>query len=369
MSTARIKIKRLIIIIAVFIICVLPVFISNTYSTPNTSVFVDDSNLVQTGTVTASDGDTAPGSPSYGTQNTTLYPCDISETENNGLRQIIKTYELDAGESPDYIPRESFENGGWLYAFTDLTKKETPVYVTKDDSTTVSIKSETKDIDEIIGQLTPTLEYSSPDGFTGLLTLNIPSITIEAADEADTASEADAETPDELNADSTDVSSSYHTTAVYKGTLSKLINDKTNYSAYFTGMMLTPSPTPAAPLQPDDPAQQKSPSLARAVVISSCFALVCCLVFFILFRGNVKVYNLSESAYVLLGEARIGFTYPVINLTPFAGKAVTGSFILILNRNIAKRLYDKPVTTNYGGKSLQHIVQYNGGEYHMEVSF
>ena len=93
------------------------------------------------------------------------------------------------------------------------------------------------------------------------------------------------------------------------------------------------------------------------------------MVFFILFCGNVKVYNLSDSAYVLLGEARIGFTYPIINLTPFAGKAVTGSFVLILNCNVAKRLYDKPITINYGGKSLQHIVQYNGGEYHITADF
>ena len=133
--------------------------------------------------------------------------------------------------------------------------------------------------------------------------------------------------------------------------------------------MITPSPTPAAPLPSNEPEQQTRPSLVKAVVSSSCIALVCCLVFFILFRGNVKVYNSSENAYVLLGEARIGFTYPVINLTPFAGKAATGSFILILSRNVAKRFYDKPITINYGGKSLRHIVQYNGGEYNIEVSF
>ena len=154
-----------------------------------------------------------------------------------------------------------------------------PVNATKDDSVTVSVDTDTKDIDEIIGKLAPTLEYSSPDGFTGLLSLAISSIAIEAADEteADPGAEIDTRTSDGSIVDSPVIGSSYHTTVAYRGTL--------------------------------------------------------------------------------------------INLTPFAGKAATGNFILILSRNVAKRFYDKPITINYGGKSLRHIVQYNGGEYNIEVSF
>ena len=224
MSMARIKIKRFIIVIAIFIICVLPVFISGTYSTPVTGVNDNGSSPVQTGTTAAvSDGNTVPGSLSPGSQSTALYPCDISESENNGLRQIIKIYELDAGESPVCIPRESFENGGWLYAFTDLTKKMSPVNATKDDSVTVNVDTDTKDIDEIIGKLAPTLEYSSPDGFTGLLSLDISSIAIEAADEteADPGAEIDTGTSDGLIVDSPVSRSSYHTTVAYRGTLSR----------------------------------------------------------------------------------------------------------------------------------------------------
>jgi len=383
MSTARIKIKRLIIIIVIFIICVLPVFISGTYSTPDTGVIENGSSPVRTGTATsASDVNTAPGSLSSGSQSTGLYPCDISESENNGLRQIIKTYELDAGESPDCIPKGNFESGGWLYTFTDLTKKESSVNVTKDDSVTINIDSNTKDADEIIGRLAPTLEYSSPDGFTGLLSLDISSIVVEATDkvEANQSTEADPSSDaaktetepvisDESNIGLPDTGPSYHTTAVYRGTLSKLLNDKTIYSAYFTGMVITPSPMPIAPLVSNEPVEQNKPSLAKAVIISSCIALICCLLYFFLFRGNVKVYNLNDSAYVLLGEARIGFTYAVINLTPFAGKAVTGNFILVINRHVTNRLSDKQVTINYGGKSLQHIIRFTDNEYRIEVSF
>jgi len=376
MRMAHRRIKRRVIIISAFIICILPMLISGTYSLQDNAVIAGDSTLIQTdNTPVVSDGDesadVAPENLSSTSQSTELYPCDINESENNGLRQMVKTYELDAGESPDCISKDSFENGGWLYAFTDLTKKDSPVYVTKGDSVSVSIDSDTKDIDEIMSKLAPTLPYSSPDGYTGLLSLDISSISVEAADEAETDPdmEADTQTPSETNTDPPDTVSSYHTTAIYTGTLSKLLNEKTVYSAYFTGMMITPSSTPAAPLLPDKPAEQNEHPMTRAVAISSCIALIFCLLYFILFRGNVKVYNLYESAYVQLGEARIGFTYPVINLTPFTGKAVTGNFVLIINRKTAKRLSDKPVTINYGGRSLQHIVQYNSGEYHMEVNF
>jgi len=40
-----------------------------------------------------------------------------------------------------------------------------------------------------------------------------------------------------------------------------------------------------------------------------------------------------------------------------------------LDRNIAKRLSDKVVTINYGGKSLQHIVLFDGSEYQITVDF
>ena len=70
-----------------------------------------------------------------------------------------------------------------------------------------------------------------------------------------------------------------------------------------------------------------------------------------------------------IGKTRVGYTILVINLTPFTRNAVIGGFVLILDRRIAKRLSDKVVTINYGGKSLQHIVHFDGGEYQFEVDF
>ena len=54
-----------------------------------------------------------------------LYPADVQIVIEDGKRQIVKTYTLTAGESPDNIPRDSFERDGWLYTLTDITQERT----------------------------------------------------------------------------------------------------------------------------------------------------------------------------------------------------------------------------------------------------
>jgi len=376
--------KRLLIFAGIFFVGILPVFISNTLSySDGTTVPID---------LTGQDSDAAdsPAMNELGAvpselsgQSTKVYPSDIYEAENSGIRQIIKTYELSAASPPDNIPKEGFDNAGWRYEFTDITKKNVTDNVTKEYSVPLSIKTGTKDIDEIISQLAPTLQYFAPDGYSGLLSLDISSIVVEAADEADAnpdneavdgpVVEPDIDTETEADSsagtESVEDTSVYKTTAIYTGTLSKMSAEKAVYSVYFTGIKITPTHTPAAPEKQEPPAVHNRPVVTKTVVISSCLSFICCLLLFLVFRGNVKVYNLQEGAYVLLGEARIGFTYPVINLTKFAGKAITGSFVLALNRHISKRTNDKTVTVNYGGKSLQHIVRYVNGEYHIIIDF
>ena len=93
------------------------------------------------------------------------------------------------------------------------------------------------------------------------------------------------------------------------------------------------------------------------------------VVFFFFFRRNVKVHNLRDGKYLPIGKARVAARNPIINLTPFADKAATGSFILVLDRLAAKSLSGKTVTVNYGDKSFQHIIDSDGGEYQFEVDF
>jgi len=360
--------KRLIVLAAVFIIGVLPVFISNTLSNAEYSAFPDNGEPVDSLTGAEYKQMDQPGQAEHSSP---LYPSDIIETENRGIRQVIKVYELGVYESPNNISKEPFDIAGWRYEFMDITKKEIEKNITRESSIPVCINSETKDIDVIINQLAPMLQYSSPDEYAGLLSLDITSITVEAAadeSEFDPDAEPDLDTSTEQDSDLPSNASYYRIEAVYRGTLSKLLHEKTVYSIYFTGVRITPAPMPETPVLPELPTFNNKPIVSRVAVISTCFSIGVCLFLFYLYRGNVKVYNSHEDAYILLGEARVGFTYPVINLTPYAGKAVTGNFVLILNRNLTKQLSDKTVTINYGGKNLQHIVEYNGGDYYLEVN-
>jgi len=110
-----------------------------------------------------------------------LYPSSIEESEDNGARRIVKTYELSAAESPKDIPRDGFTRDGWDYEIADITKTETADTDKQDHTETVKVNTDTKDTEAILKQLAPTMEYTSEDGYAGTLTLDIASIKVETA--------------------------------------------------------------------------------------------------------------------------------------------------------------------------------------------
>ena len=118
----------------------------------------------------------APAAPAN-----TLYPSSVWETQENGRREIVRTYELDAWENPEDIPGESFVREGWLYELADITRRETASVDTRDHTETVSIDTQTNEMAAVIGLLAPTMEYRSEDGYIGVLHLNIASIKTETA--------------------------------------------------------------------------------------------------------------------------------------------------------------------------------------------
>jgi hypothetical protein len=217
-----------------------------------------------------------------------LYPANMKEIQDdNGRREIIKTYELAANENPDNISREPFTRDCWLYEIADITKKENVVTEQKNHTEIVTKDSETKDFNEILKLLPNTKEYTS-GGFTGVLTLNVSSITVEQAGAKSVAytitetreyphfSSNDtslvpktisdkygrtltlsniqwktqntvtidySQLPDAYTAIATytgtgykTVVTGYITTAEYSGTVSKSKTGKTIYTAYFTGI-------------------------------------------------------------------------------------------------------------------------------------
>jgi hypothetical protein len=347
-----------------------------------------------------------------------LYPSDVQGVEDNGARWVIKTYELGADESPDGIPRGSFEHEGWRYDLTDILKKETAAADVREHTETVAVNSETKDMAAILPLLAPTIDYTSEDGYAGALALDIASITVEQAgtktssytvsaareyphlsapdtalipktitdnDRTLTLAGVDWQTqngetidyeqlPGSYTATATYTAASsktvvtgYVVTAEYTGTVAKLITGKTVYTAYFAGTLLTPL-TPELTPEPEPEREPVNPLPAAAGATAGA-GLLGGVVFFFFLRKNVKVHNLKDGKYVPIGKTRVTAKNPVMDITPFADKAVTGSFILVLDAPAAKALSGKAVTVNYGDRSLQHIIESNGGEYQFEVDF
>jgi hypothetical protein len=111
----------------------------------------------------------------------TLYPVSVEEIREDGIRYIVKTYALSAFENPANISRESFERLGWRYELTDVTRTETAIADAREHTETVTLNTESKDIQAILGQLAPTLEFTTEDGYAGVLTLDIPSVKTEQA--------------------------------------------------------------------------------------------------------------------------------------------------------------------------------------------
>jgi hypothetical protein len=227
-----------------------------------------------------------PGSASSESACIQVYPSDVTEVRENGSRQIVKIYELDAGESPNDIPRDGFERNGWQFSLTDIIRRETANAETREHTETITLNTDTKELEQILPLLSPTLEFTADDEFVGVLTLDVASIKIEMAgtktssytmsvtreyprlSAADTSLvpktvtdkgktyvlesvdwntgnyvTVDYDTTPEYytaiatyNATGTSTKvTGYMTTAEYTGTLAKLARGKTVYTAYFEG--------------------------------------------------------------------------------------------------------------------------------------
>ena len=231
----------------------------------------------------------------------TLYPTGVYNTEEGGIRWIVRTYELGADEDPADIPRGNFTRDGWRYSITDILKKETASADVRDHSEIITVNTETKDMEAILRLLAPSMEFTSEDGYTGILTLDISSINVETAGTrtSNYTASATREYPhlssndtsllpktvtdggrtltltsvdwktqtgvtvdyDELPASYTavatytaqasrTVATGYITTAEYKGSVSRLSQGVTIYTAYFIGEEIVPEKAPLDIIEP-----------------------------------------------------------------------------------------------------------------------
>lgn len=110
-----------------------------------------------------------------------LYPAEVTETAEGDCRRLEKVYFLTVADDPANIPTGDFDREGWHYTLLDVTRQDNSETDTKDYAETVTLDSGSKEMDTILPLLAATMEVTTEDGYTGLLTLDTASIQVEAA--------------------------------------------------------------------------------------------------------------------------------------------------------------------------------------------
>jgi len=122
---------------------------------------------------TAMAADTAPANA--------LYPTEVIEHTDGDYPRLEKIYVLNTWEDPAGIPTDDFVREGVTYTLLDLTRQDNVERETKPHTETITLESDSKDMDKILPQLAATREVTTEDGYTGLLTLDTASIKTEAS--------------------------------------------------------------------------------------------------------------------------------------------------------------------------------------------
>ena len=98
----------------------------------------------------------------------------------NGSQQVVKTYTVAPDVDAQTLIEEPFQLEGFLYTYADIVKEENQVAERQFHTETVTVETAKKNLDVILEQLAPTMEYD--DGtWAGTLALDHTSINTQAA--------------------------------------------------------------------------------------------------------------------------------------------------------------------------------------------
>ncbi len=98
----------------------------------------------------------------------------------NGSQQVVKTYTVSPEVDAQTLIEEPFQLDGFLYTYADIVKEENRVSERQTYTETVTVETAKKNLDVILKELAPTMEYN--DGtWAGTLALDHTSINTQAA--------------------------------------------------------------------------------------------------------------------------------------------------------------------------------------------
>lgn len=107
-------------------------------------------------------------------------PDDITYQNLNGQQLAVKVFTLLPDQDPGDLIEKDFEHDGILYVYSDTVKKEQTFNEESMHKEVVTVTTATKNLEDILAALEPTLEYE--DGTAkGTLALNHSTLKTEAA--------------------------------------------------------------------------------------------------------------------------------------------------------------------------------------------
>ena len=109
------------------------------------------------------------------------YPISVEEYTAGDFDElrIQKVYQLSLDDDPSLIPTEDFERNGRLYYLLDMTRKDEVGVDTKPHVQTVTMPSDTNNMEKILQTLDAEIETVTEDGYTGVLLLDHTSVKVE----------------------------------------------------------------------------------------------------------------------------------------------------------------------------------------------
>ncbi len=108
------------------------------------------------------------------------YPISVEEYTAGDFDElrIQKVYQLSLDDDPSLIPTEDFTRNGRLYYLLDMTRKDEVGVDTKPYVQTVTIPSDTNNMEKILQTLDAEIEATTEDGYTGTLHLDHTTVKV-----------------------------------------------------------------------------------------------------------------------------------------------------------------------------------------------
>ena len=108
------------------------------------------------------------------------YPISVEEYTAGDFDElrIQKVYQLSLDDDPSLIPTEDFERNGRLYYLLDMTRKDEVGVDTKPHVQTVTMPSDTNNMEKILQTLDAEIETVTEDGYTGKLHLDHTTVKV-----------------------------------------------------------------------------------------------------------------------------------------------------------------------------------------------